>query len=144
MNQTYKYTLNSALEADKKNELFQWAQDYLRGEGWNKGLADHLMEEKPSIAMLMEFPLDKLKRIMGPEQGMNFVEESEVWEKRVTNLVERIKEGKEFPPLMVTDFWKPLELSDGSHRHEAFIRCGYDKYWTIFFFKNNHSLQLLS
>lgn len=144
MTQAYKYTLASALEADKNEELFQWAQDYLRGEGWNSGLADHLIEEKPSITKLIEFPLNKLKRIMGPEQGMNFVEASDVWEKRVSNLVEIIKGGKEIPPLIVTDFWKPFELSDGSHRHEALIRSGYDKYWTIFFFKDSLSLQLLS
>lgn len=143
MSQIYKYSLHSALEADKKNELFQWTQDYLRGDGWNSGLADHLVEEKPTLVILREFPLHKLKRIMGPEQNMNFVEEQEVWEKRVHNLVERIKEGKQFPPLLVTDFWKPLELSDGSHRHEALLRCGIDAYWTIFFFKHQESIKLL-
>lgn len=143
MNQTYEFTIDTAIEADKNGELFQWAQDYLRGEGWNSGLGDHLVEGKPKVIKLLEFPLNKLKRIMGPEEGMNFIEESGVWEEKVNNLVEKIKEGKKFPPLIVTDFWKSLELSDGSHRHEALLRCGYDKYWTIFFFSKKESLNLL-
>jgi len=85
MNQIYKYSLESVQEADKSGELFQWAQDYLRGEGRNSGLADHLVEEKLATIIFKKFPLKKLKRIMGPEKGMNFVKDQEVWIRELTN-----------------------------------------------------------
>jgi hypothetical protein len=141
MNKDYKYSLETAIEADQKGDLFQWLQNYLRAEGNNKELADYLKD--PTIIKLMEFPLNKLIRSTGPEIEMAYFEVSDVWEERVSNLVEKIKEGNKLPPLIVTDFGKPLSLSDGNHTHEALRRCGYDRYWTIFFFKNKDSLELL-
>lgn len=143
MTQDYKYSLETAIEADKKGELFQWLQDYLRGEGGNKELADYLIE-KPMTISLVEFPLNKLKRGAGLEKEMIYAEDSEVWEKRVGNLVAKVKEGIKLPPLIVTDFGILLGLSDGNHTYEALHRCGYDKYWTIFFFTKDASLQLLN
>ena len=134
MTNNYRYTLESALRAHKKGQLFQWTQDYLHGEGQNRKLAEHLTEKRPASIELVEFPLSKLKRVMGPEKGMAFTESEELWEKRVNQLIRRVKEGQRFPPLIVTDLWKDLEISDGSHRQEALLRCGYKKYWTAFFF----------
>jgi hypothetical protein len=144
MTQDYKYSLETAIEANQKGELFQWLQDYLRGEGGNKELADYLIQEKLAIISLLEFPLSKLKRGAGPEKEMPYIEAPEIWEKRVGKLVEKIKEGIKLPPLIVTDFGTPLGLSDGNHTHEALLRCGQDKYWTIFFFTKESSLQLLN
>jgi hypothetical protein len=143
MNQQYSFTLESAFIAQREATLFQWTQDYLRGEGWNKGLADNLLDGKPTIIELVEFPLRKLKRIMGPEKEINYPEALDVWEKRISKLVSSIKDGAQFPPLIVTDFWKDLEIADGSHRQEALLRCGYEKYWTIFFFNKEASKLLL-
>ena len=143
MTQDYKYSLETAIEADAKGELFQWLQDYLRGEGGNKELADYLIKE-PITIKLVEFSLNKLKRSTGPEKGMAYIEDYGVWEKRVGNLVEKVKEGIKLPPLIVTDFGNPLSISDGNHTYEALLRCGYDKYWTIFFFTKESSLQLLN
>lgn len=143
MEHKYTFNLDVAQKAYREGALFERVQEYLRGEGWNKGLADHLVEGKPTLVILKEFPLSKLKRIMGPEENLNFQEDSNTWEKRVANLVTVIKEGVELPPLIVTDFWQELELADGSHRHEAFRREGYQKYWTIFFFNKPESRALI-
>lgn len=144
MAQEYRYSLKTAIEAKQKGELFQWLQNYLRGEGRNEELADYLIKEKLATINLIEFPLTRLKRSTGPEKEMAYVEDSEVWEERVGNLVKKIKEGNKLPPLIVTDFGEPLSLSDGNHTHESLRRCGYDKYYTIFFFIKRASLQLLS
>ncbi len=47
------------------------------------------------------------------------------------------------PPLIVTDYWSPMEIVDGNHRHEALLRNGVEKYWAIFFIKNESTKQLL-
>lgn len=130
----YKHTLTEAFLYQRNGALFQWAQDYLRTDGNNEKLADYLDEHNPTTIELIEFPLSKLVRIIGPEDGLKFREPQDVWESRVISLKQSIKKGVKFPPLIVTDFWGDLQLSDGSHRHEALIRSGFKKYWTIFFF----------
>lgn len=80
---------------------------------------------------------------MGPEKEINYPEEVEIWEQRIEKLIAVIKKGIQFPPLIVTDFWKDLEIADGSHRQEALLRAGYDKYWTLFFFTEEASKKLL-
>lgn len=144
MTQEYKHSLETAIEAHQNGKLSQWLQDYLRGEGGNKELADYLVKEKSPTVSFVEFPLNRLKRSTGPEKEMVYVEAPEVWEKRVSSLVEKIEEGNKLPPLIVTDFGNPLSLSDGNHTHEALRRCGYDKYWTVFFFRDVESKKLLS
>jgi hypothetical protein len=143
MNQKYIFTLEKTRAAQRNGTLFEWTQEYLRGEGWNKGLADDLVKGKPTIIELREFPLRKLKRTMGPEKDMIHPEKEEVYEKRIAQLVSALKANAQFPPLIVTDFWKDLEIADGSHRQEALLRCGYEKYWTIFFFNKEESKRLL-
>lgn len=143
MTQHYTKTLTDAMHAYENGQIFDWVQEYLRGEGWQHGLAEDLMAGKPGISVLQEFPLKKLKRIIGPEQDINYHEPLNAWEKRVSALILKIKEGVQFPPLIVTDLWKDLEIADGSHRQEALLRCGYEKYWTIFLFKKLESKNLL-
>jgi hypothetical protein len=143
MPQEYTFNLESALESYKKGLLFDWTQEYLCGEGNNSELAGYLVKGEPETVILIEFPLHRLKRVVGPEEGMSYPEPAEVFEKRVEKLVEIIKEGKKLPPLIVTDFGKPLGLSDGNHTYEAFTRLGYTNYWTIFFFNNPESKKLL-
>lgn len=142
MRQEYLFTLEGALEANVNGKLYDWTQDFLRSEGGNEKLAD-IVVEKPASIQLIEFPLSRLKRIMGPEENMKFPEDKEVWGQRVNKLEEKIKEGIKLPPLIVTDFWDDLAISDGSHRYEALLRSGLDKYWTIFFFGKSKSRELL-
>ncbi len=135
MQQTYKFTLETAIEANKKGELLQWTIDYLNGEGANDTLANHIIAFKPIFVVLKEFPLNRLTRIVGPEKEMMFFEEPDKWLRRVSGLVESYKQGRRFPPLIVTDFWKSMDIADGGHRLEALRRCGVDSYWTIFLFR---------
>lgn len=131
----FKFTLESALKAKKQGKLHQWVLDYLNGEGKNKKLAKILKEEKYFWSDMFEYPLNKLKRVMGPEKGMIFHEENNKWEKRVIWFMNCLEKGESLPPIIVTDFWKDIHISDGSHRYEALKKSGYEKYWTIFYIK---------
>ncbi len=130
------FTLPEAVRAYKQNKLEQWTQEYLREMGNNLSLADHLVNNQPLTVKLVRFSLEKLKRIMGPEKGMLFSEPAQKWEQRVTDLMIKVQKGELFAPLIVTDFWEPYQISDGSHRHEAFLRLGIKEYWVSFFSKN--------
>lgn len=138
----FPYTTESALAARDNGTLEEWVQEFLLSEE-NHGLATALRENKADIIDLAELPLDLLKRIEGPEEVVAERESLNVWEERVSRLENIIKEGHYPPPLVITDFWKPLEIADGNHRHEALLRNGVEKYWTIFFIRNESSKDLL-
>ena len=130
------HILKTALQAVENNNLESWVQDYLRSDGNNEGLAEILRNTQGITYALVEFPLNNLKRIAGPEQGMKFTESESIWEERISILQQKIVQGEIFPPLIVTDLWEKGEISDGAHRCEALLRQGYEKYWVIFCLKN--------
>ncbi|MDO8571042.1 MAG: hypothetical protein Q7R97_05680 [Candidatus Daviesbacteria bacterium] len=136
-----KFTLESALKARKEANLEEWVQQYLRDEGHNIKLADILRENKIVWVDLIKYNLDKLKRAMGPEEEMPFKEEKEKWEERIENFSVLIKGGFTPPPIIATDFWDDISISDGTHRFEALKQTGHKKYWVIFFIKNSISKQ---
>lgn len=138
---TKKFTLESALKAKKEANLEEWVQQYLRDEGHNIKLADILRENKIVWADLIEYNLDKLNRAMGPEEEMPFREEKEKWEERINNFYILIKKGFTPPPIIATDLWDDIFISDGTHRFEALKKNGINKYWVIFFIKNPISKQ---
>ncbi|MFA7301284.1 MAG: ParB N-terminal domain-containing protein [Candidatus Shapirobacteria bacterium] len=143
MNKEQLFTLENAFDKNKTGDLKQWTIDYLMTEGNNTKLAESLDKNIIISVVLVEFPLDKLKRIVGPEPEMLFLESSEKWEKRVESLVDALKNNAKFPPLIVTDIWDNFTIADGGHRYEALKRCGIEKYWTIFLFTKNESQKLL-
>ncbi|MDQ3008164.1 MAG: ParB N-terminal domain-containing protein [bacterium] len=137
MSDNFSFNLPEALDAYKHRSLEEWTQRYLRNVGNNSGLADHLIENQPLAVKLVKFPLEQLKRIMGPEDMVLFPESSQKWEQRVTDLLIKVQKGELFAPLIVTNFWDPYQISDGNHRHEAFLRLGMKEYWVIFFERKN-------
>lgn len=137
----YKFTLESALKAKDQGKLHQWAINYLNDEGKNEKLSKILKEENNIWTDIIEYPLDKLKRVMGPEKEMIFHENLKKWEKRIDHFIECIKNGEALPPIIATDYWDEIHISDGTHRYEALRRTGCKKYWTIFFIKNENNKQ---
>ncbi len=89
MNNTF--TLDSALQASKNNKLHEWTVNYLENEGNNKKLAQHLNDINYLYLFMTEYPLDKLKRAMGPEENMPFRESEQEWEDRVSAFRTNIK-----------------------------------------------------
>lgn len=137
----YKFTLESALKAKGQGKLHQWVINYLNDEGKNEKLSKILKEESNIWMDIVEYPLDKLERVMGPEKEMVFRESPKKWEKRINHFMECIKNGEALPPIMATDYWNEIHICDGTHRYEALKRTGYKKYWTIFYIKNENNKQ---
>ena len=77
---------------------------------------------------------------MGPEPGLAFQEDAGRWEQRVESFREDIARGYIPPPLIVTDFWQGIHISDGAHRYEALLRNNLSSYWTVFFLKSNENV----
>ncbi len=130
------FSLLSAFEVSKNGGLKNWAISYLNSEGNNRSLASIIQDTECRSVELIEAPLDDLVRICGPEKEMIFWEAAHIWESRLITLQQAIREGAELPPLIVTNFWGSLQVSDGAHRLEALKRNGISKYWAIIFEKN--------
>lgn len=135
------FTAEDALSAKKQGLLKQWVEEFLDAEG-NHGLATALKTEKAIEIDVINFPLELLNRIQGPELVENR-EKIPVWDDRVSKLQTKLIDGHNLPPLIVTDFWNPFEIVDGNHRHEALVKNGIKKHWTIFFIKHPESKKYL-
>lgn len=138
---TSKYTTMAAIEAQKNGMLHEWVQEFLLSEG-NEGLARALRDEEATMVEIAEVPLSLLRKIDGPEE-VHERQPLDKWEERVSRLEELVKNREPLPPLIVTDFWKPLEIVDGNHRHEAFLRNGITNYWAIFFLRDERHKELV-
>ena len=137
----FKFTLESAIEAKNQRRLHQWVIKYLNDEGDNKKLSKILTEEKYIWMDLVKYPLNQLKRVMGPEKGMLFQENLRKWNRRVEHFIRCINKEELLPPIIATDFWNGVHISDGTHRFEALKKTGHKKYWTIFYVKNENNKQ---
>lgn len=78
-----KFPVEGAQEANKEGKLSEWVVEYLIGIGANRSLASEIQKHPQKQWLLIEFPLRKLKRIMGPEEGLKYPESREDWERRV-------------------------------------------------------------
>jgi hypothetical protein len=82
------------------SNLEEWIDTWLRAAGNNVALADGLKKQKRYWIGPIQFPLEKLVRCCGPEEGMEFREPVEHWNERIDSLVEHIKSGVDLAPFM--------------------------------------------
>jgi len=134
-----KYNFNNLEDLRKVKDLYSWTQDYLRGPGHNKKLANHISQAKNVTVTLIEMPLDSLVLVAGPSKDFHFPINPDQWEVTVSEYTKMIKSGWNPPPLIVTEgiFDNRNSVSDGTHRLEALRRCGFDRYWVLFVKKTN-------
>jgi|GEM_PF-246268 len=127
----YEGTSASALAYAAKGKLEEWIHTYLTKEGHNQAFSDGLKLEKRYYLGPMIMPLSLFVRCCGPEPGMKWQVDEEGFEKRVNELVQRIGEGRDLPPMMVSYQKGRFEVNDGNHRLEAYGRAGVDRAYVI-------------
>lgn len=128
-----RYDLASARAAADDDHLADWVADFLASPGSdNADLAD-ILDDKVSVwAGPMELPIDELHRLAGPEDAPALVTvEDDEWRDGVYDMRDKVEEGWEPPPVIVT--WQPpqLVLEDGNHRVESLRQAGEDRAWAI-------------
>lgn len=132
MNELY----DQAIEAEGNGSITEWFVGYLHESGRNKVLAGGLKEDGKYHTRFIDYPLDKLKILMGPDESYRYPEDPEQFHKRIEDMSESIRIGWKPVPLIATDLWNDgLELNDGAHRAFALMNCRYQTYLTIFYFK---------
>jgi hypothetical protein len=140
-NSTMPPLIVEAHQASEENRLIPWVIDHLSKEEKNASLIKHLREDRNVTTLLLDYPLERLKRIEGVQNNEEAIEHVDEWTNRVKDFEQAFKNGYVSPPLLVTDFWNKIEIADGNHRHEALLNSGYKRYWTIFLFTKKESIQ---
>lgn len=127
-----KSDLDHAINASKNNNILAWTIEHLQADERNVGIAHDIRKRNIVKAELLEYPLELLRRVQGPQNGEKEPEPIHVWVERVGKIEHAIINNYLPSPIIVTDFWGKLEIADGNHRHEALLKQGFSKYWTIF------------
>jgi hypothetical protein len=107
-----------------QEDIIEWIQEFLRGEGNNIGLADGLLLKKRYYFGPVTYDINKLQRSCGPETSMKYRTSEDEFNKKVNNIINRIESGWEMPPLIVNYENNKMIINDGNHRHEAYKRMG--------------------
>ena len=124
--------------AADRDDLAAWVSAFLASPGSdNPVLAEMLSQRPDSWLGPIELPIDQLHRLAGPADAPVLcpVEEHE-WRDDVEDLKERVEEGWEPPPLIVTYRDEQLVVEDGNHRIEGMRRAGVDRAWSIVNFED--------
>ena len=133
-----EFSADTARAAAERDELGDWVADFLRSPGSdNAALADQLSEKLRCWLGPVRVPLDQLHRLAGPPGApvMQEVDDDE-WRDDVDDLSQRIQEGLEPVPVIVSRNDDQLVLEDGNHRVEAIRRAGADQAWAVIGFED--------
>ena len=133
MSDDHRYSLDSARAAAERDELGSWVAEFLASPGSdNPHLAELLTEPRRWWLGPLEVPLDQLQRLAGPPGDPVLCPlDDDDWRDDVDDLGEKVRDGWEPPPVIVT--WRDgnLVLEDGNHRVEGVRRSGERHIWAV-------------
>lgn len=127
----YKGTLSSAINYDFHDKLDKWVHAYLQSDGRNQAFSDGLKLFDRYYLGPIKMPLNLFRRCCGPEEGMKYTVNRELFEIKVETLMKAIQEDPDMPPLIVHYVNGEFELNDGNHRYEAYARLGIREAYVI-------------
>jgi hypothetical protein len=133
-----EFSVEAAQRAAARDELDTWMTEFLASPGSdNPELAEILQGRELWWLGPLLLPIDRLHRLAGPpgHPVLSEVDES-WWRDDVEGLGQRISDGWEPPPLVVTYRDRQLVVEDGNHRVEAIRQAGRDDAWAIVGFED--------
>lgn len=132
----------NALIAGKEGSIHDWTLKFLEGEGNNHSLAKTLRQRGQFHLGPVDYPLKELTPILGPDITFKYYEDQQALDKRVEAMQKSFEKGWRPAPLIASDLWEDyFEIADGAHRYELFKKLGVEAYPTIFFFRDQQSLE---
>jgi hypothetical protein len=128
-----RYSVDAVRAAAARDELAAWVAEFLASPGSdNAPLGEKLTKELRWWLGPVRVPLKQLHRLAGPpgEPVLCPVDEDD-WRDDVEDLEERVRDGWEPPPVIVTSRDSQLVLEDGNHRVEGVRRSGDRDIWAV-------------
>jgi hypothetical protein len=133
MTDPHPYTVDAARAAAERDELGPWVAEFLASPGSdNAPLGEALTDPPRTWIGPVRLPLDQLHRLAGPpDHPVLCPVDDDEWRDDVEDLAEKVDEGWEPPPMVVTYQDGQLVLEDGNHRVEGLRRAGETAAWSV-------------
>ena len=133
MSERKDFTVEAARRAAERDELGPWVAEFLASPGSDNAELGHALTHPPRTWIgPVRLPLDQLNRLAGPSGHPVLVEvDEDEWRDVVDDLEEKVEEGWEPPPMVVTYRDDELHLEDGNHRAEGLRRTGETEAWAV-------------
>jgi hypothetical protein len=140
------YTVDAARAANERDELTEWVAEFLASPGSdNAALGEQLAERIESWMGPVQVPFSELHRLAGPPgDPVLVVWDEDDWRDDVGDLSEKVEDGWEPPPLVVTFRNQQMVLEDGNHRVEGMRRSGEDRAWAVIGFEHDDDREQLA
>ena len=132
------YTVETARAAAERDELAEWVAGFLASPGSdNAPLGEELTSRPRWWLGPVKVPIDQLNRLAGPpgDPVLRPTTEDE-WREDVDDLEDKVDDGWEPPPVVVTFRDDQLVLEDGNHRVEGIRRTGETEAWAVIGFED--------
>jgi hypothetical protein len=128
-----RFTVEAARQAARDDELAGWVSAFLSSPGSdNAPLAAELVRRTQHWLGPVQLPLRTLHRLAGPPgQPVLVTLDDDEWAPRVEDLADKIEQGFEPAPLIVSFRDGQLVVEDGNHRAESLRRAGADDAWAV-------------
>ena len=132
------FSVDSARRAAERDELADWVARFLDSPGSDNGALGYALTHPPRHWIgPVRLPLDQLNRLAGPSGHPVLVEvDEDEWRADVDDLEEKVEDGWEPPPMVVTYRDDELHLEDGNHRAEGLRRTGETEAWAVVSFSS--------
>lgn len=132
------FTVESARRAAERDELGDWVVEFLASPGSDNGALAVALGDPPRIWIgPVRLRLDQLHRLAGPaDHPVICPVDEDYWRDDVADLAEKIDDGWDPPPMVVTFRDDQLVLEDGNHRAEGIRRAGDDEAWAVVSFES--------
>ena len=116
-----------------RDELAAWVADFLASPGSdNAKLGEKLTNELRWWLGPVEVPLKRLQRLAGPPgEAVLCPVDDDYWRDDVDDLEQKVSDGWEPPPVIVSYRDGQLVLEDGNHRVEGVRRSGASHTWAV-------------
>ena len=128
-----EFSVEAALRAAERDELGDVGGRFLASPGSdNEALAHDLTHPPRTWIGPVRLPLDQLHRLAGPaDQPVLVTVDEDYWRDDVNDLEDKVEDGWEPPPMVVTYRDDQLVLEDGNHRAEGLRRAGEREAWAV-------------
>jgi hypothetical protein len=132
------YTVDSAREAASRDELAEWVARFLSSPGSDNAALAELLGDPPRwwLGPLL-LPLHRLHRLAGPPgEPVLCPMDDDDWGDNVDDMEQKVEDGWEPPPVIVSYRRGQLVLEDGNHRVESLRRAGERHAWAVVAFED--------
>jgi hypothetical protein len=137
MTERTDFSVDSARAAADERALDRWVAEFLASPGSDNAELAEILSARIGWTGPLELPIDQLNRLAGPpgDPVLVAVDEDD-WRDDVEELGEKVEDGWEPPPVVVTYRDDQLVLEDGNHRVEGMRRAGETSAWAVVGFES--------